>query len=232
MEIGGARIIVAGATGILGRGLAHELQARGAHVALAGRDAQRLERLGDELGAPTALLDLRDAASTPVSLDALATALGGLDAVVIATGVVAFGPEPGLGDDAVSDLFLVNTTGPITLIRQALRHLGPGAMVVALTAVVAEHPTAGMAAYSASKAALSAYLTALRRERRRDGLTVLDVRPSHLDTGFETRALEGEPPALPAAADHRDVVIAIVDAMRDGRRELAYDLRERSLVAK
>ena len=180
----------------------------------------------------TARLDLHDAASVPACLEAATRALGGLDAIVIATGIVAFGPEPEIDDVTVRDLFLVNTTGPIMLLRQALRHLEPSGTIVTLTAVVAEHPTAGMAAYSASTAALSAYVTALRRERRRDGLTILDVRPSHLDTGFETRALAGRPPALPAAADHRDVVVAIVDAMRDDRRELAYDLRRRTLVTK
>ena len=151
---------------------------------------------------------------------------------MIATGVAGFGAEPALAATTIHELFLVNTLGPISLIRSALDQLSGRGTVVALSAVVAEHPMAGLAAYSASKAALSAYLVALRRERRREGLTVLDVRPSHLDTGFETRALAGEPPALPAAADHRAVVTAIVDAMRDGRRELAFDLRAGALVAK
>lgn len=223
---------MAGATGVLGRGLARELHARGARVALAGRDPERLASLAGELDAPAARLDLRDPAGIPACLEAATVALGGLEAVVVATGIVAFGAEPELDDAVVRDLFLVNTTGPITLVREALRHIEPSGMVVALTAVVAEHPTAGMAAYSASKAALSAYLVALRRERRRGGLTVLDVRPSHLDTGFERRSLAGEAPALPAGADHREVVAAIADAMRDDRRELAYDLRERTLVAR
>ena len=232
MELGGARIIVAGATGVLGAGIARELDARGAHVALTGRDGARLEALGAELGVPTARFDLFSPAAIPASLAATTAALGGLDALVVATGVVAFGAEPELTDDVLRDLFVVNATGPMRLIRESLAHIDDGGTVVALTAVVAEHPTAGMAAYSASKAALSAYLTALRRERRRSGLTVLDVRPSHLDTGFETRALAGEPPELPPAGDHLAVTREIVDAMRDGRRELAYDLRERALVAR
>lgn len=232
MELNGARILIAGATGVLGAALAHALAGEGAQLALAGRDRDRLEDLGRELGAPTAVLDLVDPAAIPGCVGAAAAALGGLDALVVATGVAAFGAEPELRDEAVEELFAVNAVGPIALIRSALGHFEDGGCVIALSAVVAEHPTAGMAAYSASKAALSAYLAALRRERRRDGLVVLDVRPSHLDTGFETRALAGEPPALPTAGDHRDVVAAIVEAMREGRRELAYDLRARELVAR
>ena len=224
--------MVAGATGVLGASLARELLGRGAHVALAGRDAALLAELGAGLDAPTARFDFFSPATVTAAVAASTAALGGLDALVVATGAVAFGAEPSIRDDVLRDLFVVNATGPMRLIRDALGHLEDSGTVVALTAVVAEHPTAGMAAYSASKSALSAYLTALRRERRRSGLTVLDVRPSHLDTAFETRALDGDPPDLPAAGDHRTVVVAIVDAMRDGRRELAYDLRERALVAR
>ncbi len=184
MQLEGSRIMVAGATGVLGASLARELLARGAHVALAGRDAELLTELGADLHAPTARFDFFSPATVAASVAASAAALGGLDALVVATGAVAFGAEPAIADDVLRDLFVVNATGPMRLIREALGHLEDDGTVVVLTAVVAEHPTAGMAAYSASKSALSAYLTAVRRERRRSGLTVLDVRPSHLDTGF------------------------------------------------
>jgi short-subunit dehydrogenase len=232
VELNGTRILVAGATGVLGSALATGLSAQGAKLALAGRNARRLAALGEELDAPVARLDLTEPGTIAACVRDSAAALGGLDALVIATGVAAFGPEPELGADVVHELFAVNATGPIALVGAALEHFGAAATIVGLSAVVAEHPTAGMAAYSASKAALSAYLAALRRERRRFGLTVLDVRPSHLDTRFETRALKGSPPDLPAAADHRAVVAQIVDAMRDGRRELAFSLKERTLVAR
>ena len=49
-------------------------------------------------------------------------------------------------------------------------------------------------------------------------------------TGTVVEALA--PPDLPAAADHRAVVAQIVDAMCDGRRELAFSLKERTLVAR
>lgn len=51
-----------------------------------------------------------------------------------------------------------------------------------------------MAPYSASKAALTGYLTALRHEVRRARITVLDVRPPHLETGLVERAIAGSAP--------------------------------------
>lgn len=229
MDLSGTRFLVAGATGALGSRLARALHSEGASVALAGRDRQRLGDLAAELDAPASALDLARPAE---AISAAAGALGGLDGLVVATGVVAFGAADGLPDAVARELFEVNALGPMALIRAALDELGSPAAVVVLSAVVAEFPTAGMAAYSASKAALSAYLAALRRERRKHGLTVLDVRPPHLDTAFADRALHGAPPALPEPADPDALVSAILDALRADRREVRYDPVKRELAAR
>ena len=230
MDLGEKRFIVAGATGELGGRLASGLIDAGARVALAGRDAAALATIASQHGAPAAELDLEDASSIDDAVRTAAEALGGLDGLVVATGAVAFGPASGLDGAVAARLMQVNALGPIALIGAALPVLTRPAAIVALSAVVADHPTAGMAAYSASKAALSAYLTALRREQRRDGLLVLDVRPQHVETGFAERALAGSPPSLGAGADPDDIVAAILGALREDRRELAYDLRQRALV--
>ena len=87
-----------------------------------------------------------------------------------------------------------------------------------------------MAAYSATKAGLSAYLAAVRRERRRDGLTVLDLRPQHMETGFSERPLAGHAPALPEPVDTSEVVEKAIGALREGKREMAWNLKDRALV--
>jgi short-subunit dehydrogenase len=223
---------VAGATGALGGRLARDLHAEGARVALAGRDASRLTALAGDLDAPAVGLDLLDGASARRAVTEAAAALGGLDALVIATGAVAFGPADALDDEIARALFAVNVLGPMALIAESLPHLAEGGAVVALSAVVADFPTAGMAAYSASKAALSAYLTALRREVRRRRITVLDVRPPHIDTGLGLagRALAGEPPPLGAGLDPEVLTAAVLAGMRDDAKVVAWDARARSLA--
>ena len=231
MELRDKRFLIAGATGVLGGLLARDLAQAGVKLALAGRAEAKLAGLGDELSAPTAALDFSDPESAQRCVEEAVRALGGLDGLVLATGAVAFGEAGEVGDEVVTDLFAVNALGPIKLIRAALGHLATPGAIVGLTAVVADHPTAGLAGYSASKAALSAYLTAVRRERRRDGLVVLDVRPQHMDTGFADRALSGTPPRLPEPGDHHAVTSQIIAALHEDRRELAYDLERKALVA-
>lgn len=234
MDITGSRIAIAGATGALGGLLLRDLHGRGARVALLGRDAGALSGLAAELGpdVPSATFDARDAASCRAAVDAAADALGGLDALVIATGAVAFGAADALADDVAAELMAVNVLGPIALVRGALDRFEDGGLIAALSAIVADHPTAGMAAYSASKAALSAYLAALRREVRRAGVTVVDVRPPHLDTAFSEHALAGTAPDLPEAHSAAALAGEIVEAIAAAKREIAWDLKERRLVVR
>lgn len=226
MQISGSRVLVVGSTGVLGAALTRRLAADGAALVLTGRREAVLEDLGREVGArQTTVLDLVDVEACAAAVRAAADQLGGLDALVVATGVAAFGPARDDADAVTEELFAVNTLGPMALVRSALPLLSPGGAVAVITAVLADVPTAGMAAYSASKAAMSAYLTAVRREVRRDKITVLDARPPHLETGLADRALAGQPPRMPAGGDIDAVVDLIVQGVADGRNELVADLK-------
>ncbi|HEX5910754.1 MAG TPA: SDR family oxidoreductase [Thermoleophilaceae bacterium] len=221
MELNDSRILVAGATGTLGGHLTTLLGDAGANLAVAARSG----------GADTIPLELTDPDSPAAAVAAAAEQLGGLDGLVVATGAVAFGTAGELDDAVTRELFAVNTLGPIALVRAALERIeGPGG-VACLSAIVADFPTAGMASYSASKAGLSAYLTAVRREVRKRGITVLDVRPPHLDTPFSEAALAGEPPKLPEPGDPAELARAVVDALRQDKRILAYDMKQKELAA-
>ena len=198
MELQNARILVVGSTGALGGGLASRLGVAGARLALTGRRVDALAEVAASTKAEHAFdLDLIDVDACATVVAEAANQLGGLDALVVASGVAAFGPVRDEQDAVVEELFAVNTFAPMALVRAAVPLLGPGSSIAVITAVLADAPTAGMAAYSASKAATSAYLTAIRRELRRDKISVLDARPPHMETGLADRALVGVPPRMP-----------------------------------
>ncbi|HEX8519378.1 MAG TPA: SDR family oxidoreductase [Pseudonocardia sp.] len=231
MDLSGARVLVAGATGVLGGAIARALHAQGARVALAGRDEEKLSALADELdGAPTAAFDALDLDRCAAAVGEAADALGGLDLLVVAIGIAAFGSGTDEDDAVAEELLTVNTMAPMALVRAALPRIGKGGGVAVLTAILADYPTAGMAAYSASKAGLSAWLTALRPEQRRRGVAVFDIRPPHIETGLAGRAVAGQAPPMKEGATVDEAVGLIVDGIRDGRRELRFDLQKGEFV--
>lgn len=231
MRLEGARVLVAGATGVVGGKLATALLAEGAKVVGAGRDADRLAALGTECGTVPLTFDVVDDASCRACVDAAAAALGGLDALVVSVGVAGFGPAMTADPAMVEELFAVNALGPMNLVRAAAPHLSEGGAVVVVSAILADAPTAGMADYSAAKSALAAWLGVVRREQRK-AFSVLDVRPPHLDTGLDTRALAGEPPRLPEPLPADDVVASVLTAMRDDAREVVWDPKAKGLLVR
>ena len=89
-----------------------------------------------------------------------------------------------------------------------------------LSGIVAESPTAGLAAYSASKAALAAFVQASSREFRRSGIRMLDSRQGHTETGLATRAIAGTAPAFPQGLDPAAVAERIVLGIVDDEKDL------------
>jgi len=139
---------------------------------------------------------------------------------VNASGVVAFGNVAELDDATLARLFAVNAIAPIVMLREAAPHLADGGFFVNLSGVVATQPVAGMAAYSASKAAAWAAMTAASRELRRRRIDVIDARPPHTETGLATRPLAGVAPKMPVGLSPDVVAARIVAGVLAGERDL------------
>ena len=221
IELADRCVLVLGGSGMLGSAIAAELAAAGSKVVLAGRDATRLQTAAARIGpdVPSILFDLRAAHHADHVVDTARTQLGGLDGIVNAAGVVAFGPLRDTSDETLDTVVETDFLGPLRVMQRAITRMERG-FFVHLTGVVAERPMPGMAVYSAAKAGLSAASAALARELRRDGFHVLDARPPHTETGLATRPVEGSAPSMPEGLAPDHVARIIIDGLRAGRREL------------
>lgn len=221
VELSGSHVLVVGATGVLGSELSRQLAAHGAQLTLSGRSGKKLTALADELGGAVVGQAAADLGKPSGPADIAAAVYGReLDGIVFAAGVVAFGPAVEVDDDTLDELMLVNLLGYMRLMRDVAPRLARDSFVAQISAIVAESPTAGMAAYSATKAGLSAYGKALTLELRKQGVRVLDARPPHTETGLTVRPIAGEAPKLPQGKDPVAVAARIVTAIREGERDL------------
>ena len=163
-------MITGGASGI-GAELARQLTRRGMRVGLIDIDAERLGTIVP--GAETAVADVRDAEQVARAVDDLARRLGGIDVAVANAGIATGGPLRMVAPETVEETIDVNLLGVWRTARAALPHVlerrGHLLLVASAAAVV---PTAGLAAYSASKAGVEALGRAMRIELRPHGVTV------------------------------------------------------------
>ena len=219
-ELHGAVVAVVGASGGLGSAVCAELTARGATVVACGPHPDRIAAAG-VVAAAVVELDLRDPSAGDRLVGAVADLGGRLDGLVNAAGVVAFGDLVDTDDAVIEELFLTDVVGPLWLLKRVVPLLAESKGFVAqLSAVVAEQPMAGMAAYSSAKAALTGADTALVRELRRKGITVCDVRPPHTETGLAARPIAGEAPRLKEGLVPSVVAAAVVGAVVAGATEV------------
>jgi short-subunit dehydrogenase len=212
-DLDGAVVAVVGATGGLGRAITTALAGRGAMVVRCSRSS----------GPDTdVVVDLRDSTAGTVLVEQARTLHGRLDGVIVAAGIVAFGDLVDTDDVVIEELFLTNAMGPMWLAKHVVPALTESkGFFVNLSGVVAETPMPGMAAYSASKAAAAAATEAIRREFRRLGVTVIDVRPPHTETGLATRPLAGTAPAMPTGLEPAAVAERVVAAIERDEKVVA-----------
>jgi len=212
-ELNGRHVVVVGATGVLGASIARQLAAHGARVSAIVRDHTRLD------GASVSQYALADVTDTAALRTAIAS-VAPFDGFVNATGVVAFGNVADLDDATLARLFAVNAIAPIVMLRECATQLADGGFFVNISGVVATQPVGGMAAYSASKAAAWAAVSAASREFRRRRIDVIDARPPHTETGLASRPLAGVAPKMPQGLEPDAVARRIVDAVIAGERDV------------
>ena len=214
----GRSALIAGATGGLGSAIAAELAGRGTRLTLVGRDRQRLAALS--LDGHREVLDLRDPANCEAAVQAAVDHAGHLDVVVNAVGVVAFGSVAELSVDVMEELFMTNTFVSIMLARAGLGAIAEGGVIVNISGVVADQGLPGMAAYSASKAAVKSFDEAFAREARRRKVRVIDARPPHTETGLADHPLAGLAPTMPVGLEPSLVARVIGEAIADDTTDL------------
>lgn len=215
------RAVVVGASSGIGAAVARQLVAGGCRVALVARREAELHALATALGAGRTSVhphDVRRAEEVPRVFAAAHDALGGLDLVVYAAGIM-----PRLAPDEYAfaidaDIVATNLLGAIAWLNQAAERFaaaGSGT-IVGISSVAGDRGRRGNPVYHASKAGLDAYLEALRHRVGGRGVRVVTVKPGPVDTPM-SRGL----PRLPLLIDADAAARRLLLAARRGTR-VAY----------
>ena len=220
MEIRGASALVTGAGRGIGRAISLALAGAGARVTAVSRTASELdtlvreiERVGGQAVAHAA--DLTRGQDCEAAVARAVQAHGGLRILVNNAGVGGFVPVAETSDETWETIFATNVTAPFRLTRAALPHLAKqGGEIFMISSLAGVNPTANLAAYSASKAALDHFSRCLMLEVRHQGIKVTTVAPGSVDTSFGGGPTDrsGRETSWMLAAD--DVAGAVLDLLR------------------
>ena len=182
--------IVTGAASGIGRATAELFAAEGARV-LAGDlspftlEANGIETLAQDVAMPDAGIRIVKAA-----LDAF----GQLDIIMNNAGVAFGAPLETFPDDYWDKTMAVNVTAQFKLVRAAVPHLkeSKAGRVINVASIMAESSNYGLAAYSASKAAVAGLTRNLALELGGYGITANYILPGAILTGMAPDIGEGK----------------------------------------
>ena len=164
-------------------------------IAAAGGEAIALE------------LDVADEASTIAAFDAAEAAFGPVTSIIANAGVNSEVSAVDLPVETFDDLFAVNVRGVFLTLREGARRLmadrspeRPEGRFVIISSVTAQAVSAGLAPYSASKAAVLQMGKVLARDWIRKRINVNMMLPGYIRTEINAEWFNGEAGARQIAA--------------------------------
>lgn len=152
-ENGPRGYLVFGATGAVGSELSRRLVAGNQKVLLAGRSAEKLQTLANELQQPFAVVTADDSASIDAAFETAGSEFGGLTGVANCIGSVLLKPAHSTSDADWQDVLTTNLFSSFAIVRSAAKRLRKqGGAVVLVSSAAADVGMANHEAIAAAKA--------------------------------------------------------------------------------
>lgn len=196
LGIGGRVALVTGASKGLGYGVARELIAAGAQVAISSRSRERIDEAAKQLGAHPFVHDAADAEASGRFVAEVEREVGPIDILIANSGGPPADPDPlSFALEQWRQAYEMLLLGQIALIEAALpgmRQRGWG-RVLSLSSSVVREPSQVLVLSTAHRAGLLAALKVFARTAAPDGVTVNSLLPGVIATD-RTKQLGAEQP--------------------------------------
>lgn len=215
------KVLIVGATSAIAQATARLFAARGDHLFLAGRAADRLDMVRQDLkvrgagSVEVVALDANERARHEALLEAAERAMGGLDTVLIAHGVLSDQKACEASVERMLADIETNALGVIallTLIANRFEARRAGTIAV-ISSVAGDRGRKSNYVYGSAKGMVTLFLQGLRNRLAGAGVQVLTIKPGFVDTPMTAGIAKGGP--LWATPD--TIAAGIVAAIEKGR---------------
>ena len=186
--------LVTGGSRGLGLEIARQICARGAKVALIARDAEELARAKTDLDrfatdVLTIQCDLLETAQIQSAVQQTLQRFGKIDILINNAGTIEIGPIEHMQLKDFDRAMRLHFWAPFILYLLVAPHMrAKGGRIVNISSIGGRIAVPHMAAYSASKFALTGFSDGIRAELARDNIFVTTVTPGLMRTGSQIHA--------------------------------------------
>ncbi|MBC2667915.1 SDR family NAD(P)-dependent oxidoreductase [Novosphingobium piscinae] len=222
-DLSGRVALLTGASSGIGAHWARLLAAAGARVVLCARRAEALDGLvgtiaaagGEALAVAT---DVADETAVVAAYEAAEARFGPVDTIIANAGISGAGRAEQQPLDQFDATVAINLRGAFLTVREGARRLIAGGsaqhqrgrvVITASLAAFAVEP--GLAAYSATKAAVVQMGKVMARDWARQGINVNMLCPGYIRTGINDTWFDSEAGARHIAGFHRQRLLQLTD---------------------
>jgi NADP-dependent 3-hydroxy acid dehydrogenase YdfG len=183
-------VFLTGASSGIGEGLALAMAERGAVLGLIARRQEQLESLAhacEAIGGKASIFpcDVTDAPAIESAADAMRREFGHIDILIANAGIGGNDPETrAYKPEAVKKVIDTNLMGAVNCVPAVLPQMlerGSG-QLVAISSLAGIRGLPKSAAYSASKAGMTAFFESVRLDTRGKGIDVTIIQPGFIET--------------------------------------------------
>lgn len=197
MSLAGKTVLVTGASRGIGAAIAQKALEDGANVVLTARDVQRLREVASFSQAPNERMlivpgDITVPEFQQQLVNAAVERYKCIDVLVPNAGVVKFAPFSETTEEVLDYHLTTNYTSVVHLCRRVIPHIPSGGSIVFIATSITHGGFPALAAYSASKGAITALMRTLAVELASRGIAVNAVSPGPTQTELWARALPPE----------------------------------------
>lgn len=188
-DVSNKRVLITGGTAGIGLAVASHLSSSGADVIISGRRGDGAE-IATSIDGSFVQMDVGDDDSVTAAFNEVADG-GQLDSLILNAGIeMGHGEITGLDVETFGRVLDINTMGVVRAMAAGVGLMGAGGSVVVTSSPAGSITTPGMAAYSASKAAVDMLVRTWALELGPKGIRVNAVLPGIVESEMNS---EGAP---------------------------------------
>lgn len=189
VDLSGRVAVVSGGSSGMGAAISERLAGSGAAVVVGGRNLDRTVAVVDAITATggravAGLGDVANSADAAALIDVGVESFGGVDLVINAAGVIHRADAMGTSDDDWARIMSINVDGTFFLSRAAIPALRArgGGVIVNISSTCGLVGSANLAAYCASKGAVTNLTRAMALDHAAEGIRINAICPGSVDT--------------------------------------------------
>ncbi len=216
----GKTAVVVGASGDnnFGTGIARRLAAEGAHVVVAARRLEPLEKLAEEINGTAVSCDMTDETSIENLFSVAAGHSGKVDIAVYSAGIHSAVAIAELTADEIRPTLEISFVGALLFFKHAAAAMKEGGSVVTVSSLTARLPGAGLSVYAGARAGIDYAIRVAAVEYGDQGIRFNSIAAGLIETDMTSGFFGFEP-----------IIDSHVNATPCGRMGTIDDMAEAAL---